>query len=159
MHIRWLTGTATTKDINSIKTQINQLIVTQSSQQETLVHVISILNITRYASQVNRYSINILMDVVEATSHDINNLYNLTTSLATSVSFHQLILHIRSVFANLHDSLNYIQMVFCTYHGLYQCSHIRNMLSTHPTCHGSTKDVATYIRYLTTYATPTCFTR
>ena len=51
------------------------------------------------------------MDVAEATSHNIHNLYNLTTSLATSVSFHQLILHIRSVFANLYDSLNYIQMV------------------------------------------------
>ena len=46
-----------------------------------------------------------------ATSHDINNLYNLTTSLTTSINFHQLILHIRSVFANLRDSLNYIQMV------------------------------------------------
>ena len=55
--LRWLTGMATTKDVNSIKTRINQLIVTQSSQQETLVHVISILNITRYASQVNRHSI------------------------------------------------------------------------------------------------------
>ena len=51
------------------------------------------------------------MDEAEATSHDFNNLYNLTTSLSTSVSFHQLILHSRSVFANLHDSLNYIQMV------------------------------------------------
>ena len=51
------------------------------------------------------------MVVAEATSHDINNLYNLTTSLATSISFHQLILHIRSVFANHCDSLNYIQMV------------------------------------------------
>ena len=50
--LRWLTGTATTKDINSIKTWINQLIATQSSQQETLVHIISILNITRYAAQV-----------------------------------------------------------------------------------------------------------
>ena len=69
------------------------------------------LNITRYAAQVNRHSINILKDVAETTSNDINNLYNLTTSLATSVSFHQLILNIRSVFANLHDSLNYIQMV------------------------------------------------
>ena len=106
--LRWLTGTATTKDINSIKTQINQLIMTQSSQQENLVHVISILNITRYAARVNRHSINILMDVAEATSHDINNLYNLTTSLATSISFHQLILYIRSVFANLPDTLNYI---------------------------------------------------
>ena len=34
--LRWLTGTATTKDINSIKTWINQLIATASSQQETL---------------------------------------------------------------------------------------------------------------------------
>ena len=108
--LRWLTGTATAKDINSIKTQINQLIATQSSQQETLVHIISIINVNRYATQVNRHSINILMDAAEATSHDINNLYNLTTTLATSISFHQLILHIMSVFANLHDSLNYIQM-------------------------------------------------
>ena len=51
------------------------------------------------------------MDAARATSYDINNLYNLTTSLATSINFHQLILHIRSVFANLRDSLNYIQMV------------------------------------------------
>ena len=104
--LRWLTGTATTKDRNSIKNPINQLIATQPSQQETLVHVVSILNVTKYAAQVNRHSINILMDVAEATSHDINNLYNLTMSLATSISFHQLILHIRSVFANLCDSLN-----------------------------------------------------
>ena len=51
------------------------------------------------------------MDKVDETSHDINNLYNLTTSLATSISFHQLILHIRSVFTNLHDSLDCIKMV------------------------------------------------
>ena len=71
----------------------------------------SILNITRYATQVNRCGINTLMDVVSATSHDINNLYNLTTSLATSINFCQMILHIRSVFGNLHVSVNYIQMV------------------------------------------------
>ena len=109
--LSWLPRTATTKDINSIKTRINQLITTQSSQQETLVHIISILNVTRYATQVNRHSINALMDAARATSYDINNLYNLTTSLATSINFHQLILHIRSVFANLRDSLSYIQMV------------------------------------------------
>ena len=109
--LSWLTGIATTKDINSIKTRINQLITMQSLQQETLVHIISILNVTRYAAQVNRHSINALMDAARATSHDFNNLYNLTISLTTSINFHQLILHIRSVFANLHDSLNYIQMV------------------------------------------------
>ena len=60
---------------------------------------------------MNRYSIKVLMDKVDKTSHNISNLYNLTTSLATSISFHQLILHIRSVFANLHDSLDYIRTV------------------------------------------------
>ena len=109
--LRWLMGTATTKDVSSIKARINQLIATQSSQQEILVHIISILNVTRYAAQVNRHSINVLMDKVDMTSQDISNLYNLTTSLATSISFHQLILHIRSVFANLCDSLDYIRMV------------------------------------------------
>ena len=74
---------------------MNQLIETQSTQQETLVHVISILNVTRYAAQVNRHNINVLMDKVKETSQDVNNLYNLTTSLATSHSHHQLVLHIR----------------------------------------------------------------
>ena len=106
-----LTGTATTKDINNIKTRVNQFMATQSLQQETLVHIVSILNVTQYAVQVNRHSINILMDKVDETSHDINNLYNQTTSLATSISFHQLIFHIRSVLANLCDSLCYIRMV------------------------------------------------
>ena len=70
-----------------------------------------LLNVTQYAVQVNRHSINVLMNKVDETSHDVNNLYNLTTSLATSISFHQLIFHIRSVLANLHDSLSYIRMV------------------------------------------------
>ena len=71
----------------------------------------SILNVTRYATQVNRHSINNLIDAVCTTSQDINNLYNLTTSLATSINFNQMILHLRSVFANLHDSLYYLQTV------------------------------------------------
>ena len=109
--LSWLTGTGITKNIHSIKTRINQLIATQASQCTTLVHIMSILNITRYATWVNRHSINTLMDAVRTTSHDINKLYNLTTSLTTSINFHQMILHIRSVFANLHDSLNYILMI------------------------------------------------
>ena len=99
-----------TKDVNSIKEHVNQHIETQSTQ-ETLVHIVSILNIKQYAAQVNRQSINILMDKVDETSHDVNNLYNLTTSLATNLSYHQLTLYIRSVLANLQDSLSYIRMV------------------------------------------------
>ena len=109
--LSWLTGTATTKDIHSIKTWINQLIAMQTSQCNTMVRIVSILNITRYATQVNRHSINNLIEAVCTTSQDINNLYSLTTSLATSINFNQMILHIRSVFANLRDSLHYLQMV------------------------------------------------
>ena len=105
--LSWLTGTATTRDIHNIKTRINQLIAMQASQCKTLVHIMSILNITRYTTQVNRHGLKTLMDSEIETSQDINNLYNLTTSLATSINFHQLILHIGSVFANLHYSLNY----------------------------------------------------
>ena len=107
--LRGPTGTATTKDVNRIKECVNQLIETQLTQQETLVHVISILNVTRYAVQVNRHSINVLMDKMDETSQDVNNLYNLTTSLATSLSYQQIILYIRSVLANLRDSLSYIK--------------------------------------------------
>ena len=49
------------------------------------------------------------MDKVDETSEDVINLYNLTTSLATSLSYHQLVLYIRSVLANLWDSLSYIK--------------------------------------------------
>ena len=104
--LSWLTGTATTKDVNSIKQRVNQLIETQPMQWETMVHVLSILNVTQYAAQVNRQHINILMDRVDEMVQDVNNL---TTSLATSLSYYQLVLHIRPVLANLQDSLSYIK--------------------------------------------------
>ena len=109
--ISWLMETATSKDVNSIKKRVNQLTATQSTQQETIMHIVSILNVTRYAAQVNRQQINIIMDKADETVNDVNNLYNLTTSLATSLSYYQLILHIRSVLANLQDSLYCIRTV------------------------------------------------
>ena len=41
--------------------------------------------------------------------HDVNNLYNISTSLYTSLIHHELVLHIRSVLANLWDLLSYIR--------------------------------------------------
>ena len=105
--LSWLTGTATTKDIHSIRTRINQIIATQSSQCDTPVHIVSILNVTRYATQVNRHSINSLMDAVHSAAQDIDNLFNVTSSLASSINFNQITLHIRSVFANLRDTMQY----------------------------------------------------
>ena len=43
--LSWLTGTATMKDINTIKKNVNQLIKAQSTQKETLVHITPILNV------------------------------------------------------------------------------------------------------------------
>ena len=112
--LSWLTGTATTKDVNAIKSRINQLISMQQSQQETLVHIMSILNITRYATQINRQLINILMDIIEKTHQDITTLYNITHSLYSSISYHQIVLHIRSILANLQDSLHYMREIAFT---------------------------------------------
>ena len=82
--LSWLTGTSTTKDVNSIKIRINQLITTQHNQQETLVNVISILSVTRYATRVNRQHINIVMNAAEKTHQDVMTLYNITHSLYSS---------------------------------------------------------------------------
>ena len=51
------------------------------------------------------------MDKVDETVHNVNNLWNLTTLLLTSLIYHQLLLHIRSVITNLWDSLSYIRTV------------------------------------------------
>ena len=109
--ISWLTGAATTKDVNAIKMRINKLITTEQSQQEILVQVISILNVTRYATQVNRQHIKILMDTTEKMHQDITTLYNITHSLYSNLSYHEIILHIQSILTNLQGSLHYMREV------------------------------------------------
>ena len=85
--LSWLMGTTTTKDITSIKESANQLITTQATQQETLVHIVSILNITRYPTQINRQHINIVLDAVDRMEQDLKTLYNIINSLYTSLSY------------------------------------------------------------------------
>ena len=129
----WLMGTATTKDINSIKKRVNQLIEAQSMHNRKLwftsypflaCHVMC-------SRGKQACSINVLMDKVDEAVHDVNNLYNLTTSLATSLSYHQLILHLRSVLANLHG-IHYLilEPVSSAYHGLCQCSYNWNTFAS-----------------------------
>ena len=103
--LSWLTGTATTKDVRSIKNRVNQLIVMQCQQQETLGHIVPILNIIRYDTQVNRQHINLVMETVERTYQDVTTLYNITSSLHTCLNYQQTVLHICSILSNLRDSL------------------------------------------------------
>ena len=131
--LSWLTGTSTTTDVTSIKKRIHQLITAQAKQQDTLVHIVSILNITRYATQINRQHIYIVIDAVDKMEQDFNNLYNITTSLYTSLSYHQLVLHIRSILANLKRLSILQQNRIHTYNGLHWCSHHWNPFSSHLT--------------------------
>ena len=60
--LSWHTGTATTKDVRNIKNRFNQLIA-----QKTLVHIICILNVTKYVTQMNRQHINLVKGAVDRT--------------------------------------------------------------------------------------------
>ena len=109
--LSWLMGTATTKDVNSIKDKVNQLIAMQHKQEENLVHIIFVLNVIRYTMHMNREHINLVMDVVERTHQDITRLYNIISSLYTNLNYQQIVLHIHSILANFRDSLYYMRQV------------------------------------------------
>ena len=156
--LSWLTGTATSKYLNSIKTGINQLITTQHNQQETLVHVISILNVTRYTTQFNRELISIVMSAAEKTHQDVMTLYNITHSLYSSLSYQQVVLHIQCILANLWDSLYYDRS--CHMHdGLHWCCDHRNTLTTCATCRRSQGNTITHWGNASFYHASTNFIR
>ena len=143
--LSWLTGTAMTKDVSSIKKRVNQLIATQHNQQETLVHVISFLNITRYATQVNRQHINIVMNAAERTHQDVTTLYNIMHLLYSSLSYQQIMLHICSSSKPQRFPLLY-ERSHHTYNGLHWCSHNQNTFTSCTTSRGSQKNAITHWR-------------
>ena len=92
--LKWLTGTATTKDIKHIEKRISSLIKTQENQWKTMVHIISILNLTRYETQVNRQWINIILKELTKSNEDIRALFNIINQLATQVQVQDIVLHL-----------------------------------------------------------------
>ena len=60
------------KDTWEIKLCVNKLIQEQTKQQETLVHVISILNSTTHAAPVYRQKINRIIHVLQRSNEDLN---------------------------------------------------------------------------------------
>ena len=85
------------------------------------------------------------MNAVDKTVHDVNNLYNITTSLYTSLSYHQLVLHLRSVLANLWDSLSYIRTVSMHTHGLCGHAATTGTLSPHILPNADLKQMVSHI--------------
>ena len=109
--LKWLIGTATTKDVKHIKKQISSLVKTQENQRKTMVHIISILNLTRYDTQVNRQWINIILKELTKSNEDIRALFNITNQLATQVQVQNIVLHLRAMLANLRDCLHFMKQL------------------------------------------------
>ena len=109
--IKWLTGTATTKDIKYIKKWISSLIETQENQWKTMVHIVSILNLTHYETQVNRQWINIFLKELTKSNEDIRALFNITNQLATQVQVQNIVLHLRAMLTNLRDCLHFMKQL------------------------------------------------
>ena len=109
--LKWLTGTAATKDIRHIKKQISSLIKTQENQWNTMVHIVSILNLTCYETQVNRQWINIILKELTKSNEDIRALFNITNQLATHVQVQNIMLHLRAMLANLRDCLHFMKQL------------------------------------------------
>ena len=49
----------------------------QSKQHETLAHVISIFNVTRYAAKVNRQKLNEIIDALQRSNENLDRLFNI----------------------------------------------------------------------------------
>ena len=109
--LKWLTGTATTKDIKHIKKRISSLIKTQESQWKTMVHIVSILNLTHYETQVNRQWINIILKELTKSNEDIRALFNITNQLATQVQAQNIVLPLQAMLTNLGHCLHFMKQL------------------------------------------------
>ena len=141
--LSWFTETATTQDVNSIKNRVNQLIAMQHEQQETLVHIISVLNVTRYAMQGE-----------QTMYHASDGCIRKDTSWCHhALQYYQFILHQPELPTNcashllhsgkcpiLHDTSHHA----CN--GLHRCSHNWYTITSCTTSRRSQEDVNTHWR-------------
>ena len=76
-----------------------------------MVHIVSILNLTHYETQVNRQRINIILKELTKSNKDIRALFNITNQLATQVQVQNIVLHLRAMLANLRDCLHFMKQL------------------------------------------------
>ena len=76
-----------------------------------MVHIVFILNLTQYETQVNRQWINIILKELTKSNEDIRALFNITNQLATQVQVQNIVLHLRAMLANLRDCLHFVKQL------------------------------------------------
>ena len=99
------------RDTWEIKQHVNQLIQAQTKQQDTLAHVISILNITRYAAQVNRQKLIEIIDALQRTNEDLDRLFNIAEFLTQHIRYQQMYVYMCTILIYLRDSVTYMRQV------------------------------------------------
>ena len=112
--VKLVTGRDTTRDTWEIKQHVNQIRQSQCKQQETVVHVISILNVTRYATQVNRQKLNEVIDALQRSNEDLGRLFNITEILTQHNRYQQMYIYICTILSYVRDFITYIRQVPCT---------------------------------------------
>ena len=76
-----------------------------------MVPIVSILNLTRYETQVNRQWINIILKELTKSNEDIRALFNITNQLATQVQVQNIMLHLQAMLTNLRDCLHFMKQL------------------------------------------------
>ena len=125
------------------KQWIYQLIQEQTKQQETLVHVISILIITKCATQVNRQKLNEVMDALQKTNEAVNTLLNNTDIL--TVSQIPTDIHLFPYYTSLPQILPHVHETSChTHNGLHWCSYDQHIVTKHTSSRRTQKYAQTH---------------
>ena len=109
--LKRLSGRTTMRDTWEIKQHVNQLKQEHTRQQETVGSVISILNVIKYAAQVNRLKLNEIIDALQRSNEDLNPVFNITEVLTQHIRYQQMYIYTHTVLAYLRDSLTYIMYV------------------------------------------------
>ena len=76
-----------------------------------MVHIVSILNLAHYETQVNRQRINIILKELTKSNEDIRALFNITNQLATQVQVQNIVLCLRAMLTNLRDCLHFMKQL------------------------------------------------
>ena len=77
----------------------------------TLVNIISILNITRYTTQVNRQKLNEVMDALQKADENMNIILKITDVLTQHLRYHQIYMYAHIILAYPRDCLAYMRKV------------------------------------------------
>ena len=98
-----------------------------------MVHIISILNLTRYETQVNRQWINIILKELTKSNEDIRALFNITNQLATQVQVQNIMLPMSNA-RKFERLFTFYEAISKPHSGIHRYCHNQHPGTTSDTC-------------------------